>query len=479
MNGRLALPRTDLTTAAGGLVGTALVVLFVERVGTSLGLSLMFGLTFLAALVVAYVAFPHVAVAATIPIFVVVPTLKTFVHPFTGAIKDLIVLAAVTAAGVVFLQRRAARKATLPDRTVSVLVACLLLLYVANAGGQLSGETGYGPAWFHGVRLVAEPLSLLMVGLTVREPRRTFRWSAMSLIWTSVAVALIGLGQQALGVERLLELGYSYGGEVRQAFGQLRSFGTLAEPFAYASFLLFGLAALLLWRRRGTLVSLAVPLVGLGLAVSFVRTAAFVATALVALAFAKRGNLRFATPLMLAAMVAGIALFVAASQERSTRVVQVSANQYLTLNGRTQVWQEELGTSPASWLIGRGVGATGTASQRAETSLTGAELEERDEGVIVDSAYLVVVADVGLLGLAVMLALLYRLGVLAWRGASRGDGAGWVALGVLAVMLLDALTRESFTAFPTAYVGMLLVGLALGASSEAALRRPAGPLGYA
>lgn len=477
MNGRLALPRTDLTTAAGGLVGTALVVLFVERVGTSLGLSLLLGLTLLAALVAAYVAAPHVAVAVTIPIFVVVPALKTFVHPVTGAMKDLIVLAAVAAAGVVFLQRRAARKATLPDRPVLVLVACLLLLYAANAGGQISGETGYGPAWFHGVRLVGEPLALLMVGLTLREPRRTLRWGAMSLIWTSVAVALIGLGQQALGVERLLELGYTYGEEVRQAFGQLRSFGTLAEPFAYASFLLFGLAALLLWRRRGFLVTLAVPLVGLGLAVSFVRTAAFAAAALAALALAKRGNLRFATPLLLAAVAAGIALFVSSSQERSTRVVQVSANQYLTLNGRTEIWEEELGTSPGSWLIGRGVGATGTASQRAGTSLTGTRLDERDEGEVVDSAYLAVVADVGLLGLAVMLALLYRLGVLAWRGAARGEGPGWFALGMLAVMLLDALTRESFNAFPTAYVGMLLVGLALAASAETALRRRASPLG--
>jgi hypothetical protein len=31
-------------------------------------------------------------------------------------------------------------------------------------------------------------------------------------------------------------------------------------------------------------------------------------------------------------------------------------------------------------------------------------------------------------------------------------------------MVIDALSHESFTAFPTAYIGMLLVGLALSAA---------------
>src|SRR5918999_1380669 len=102
MNGRLALPRTDMTTAAGGMVGTALVVLFVDRTGASLGLGLLFGVTFFAAIVAAYLLVPHVAVAATIPIFAVLPALKVFVHPLVGATKDLIVFAAVVAAAILF-----------------------------------------------------------------------------------------------------------------------------------------------------------------------------------------------------------------------------------------------------------------------------------------------------------------------------------------------------------------------------------------
>jgi hypothetical protein len=45
----------------------------------------------------------------------------------------------------------------------------------------------------------------------------------------------------------------------------------------------------------------------------------------------------------------------------------------------------------------------------------------------------------------------------------------------LTVMLLDALTRESLTGFPTAYVGMLVVGLALSAAAAARLEAQAPP----
>ena len=38
-------------------------------------------------------------------------------------------------------------------------------------------------------------------------------------------------------------------------------------------------------------------------------------------------------------------------------------------------------------------------------------------------------------------------------------------------MVIDALSRESFTAFPTAYIGMLMVGLAVSATRERSPRQ--------
>ena len=66
------------------------------------------------------------------------------------------------------------------------------------------------------------------------------------------------------------------------------------------------------------------------------------------------------------------------------------------------------------------------------------------------------------------MALFARLLVLSARIATRGHAAGWVALAFLADILLDALTRASFTGFPTAFVGLLVVGLALASVPEEA-----------
>jgi hypothetical protein len=39
-----------------------------------------------------------------------------------------------------------------------------------------------------------------------------------------------------------------------------------------------------------------------------------------------------------------------------------------------------------------------------------------------------------------------------------------VALAFLAALLLDALTRASFTGFPTAFLGLLVIGIALASA---------------
>jgi hypothetical protein len=41
-----------------------------------------------------------------------------------------------------------------------------------------------------------------------------------------------------------------------------------------------------------------------------------------------------------------------------------------------------------------------------------------------------------------------------------------VALGLTAVLMIDAVTRASFTGFPTAFLALLLAGLAIGAAIE-------------
>ncbi len=455
---------------ASGAAATLALVLLVGRSGASLPVLAIFGLAVFIAIVAGFMYVPWVTVPLLIPLFAIVPTLRVFVHPALGGLKDLVSIAAVAAAALLVVQRRYDRRPIRLDNVALVLFGLIASLYVTNIGGNFSGESGYGASWYQGVRLFCVPLSLLVVGMLLREPRRTFRAGAISLIATTTAVALIGLAQQAIGVDALLAAGFEYGegAQVRQIGSRLRSFGTLAEPFAYTSFLLVGLSVLLMWARRGPVMYAVGSVLALGIVVSYVRTAAVIAVALLGLALARSGQKLIAATLLGAAVIAAVSVLVATSGRSTTRTVAVSPTTYLTLNGRTKLWQSQVGGSATDWVFGRGVGATGTAAARAEQTLTGKKkLNSRSSAGVVDSGYLAVVADIGVAGLGLLVALFGLLLTRAAQRARRGDALGWAAVGILTVTMLDGLSRESFTGFPTAYVAMLLVGLALARGSEA------------
>ena len=453
--------------AWGGGAATIALTYLVAQQGLSLQTSAIFGLAVFGGVMAGFVYVPWLIVPAVIPLFAVLPMLGLFVNPLLGGVKDLVSLAAIGAAVVLVVQRRAARRPMRVDTATAVLFGLIVTLYAANIGGNLTGESGYGGPWYQGIRLFCQPLSLLLVGMVLREPRRTFRAASVSLVVTGVVVAVVGLAQQIVGVDTLLALGYEYGEQVRQIDRHVRSFGTLSEPFAYATFLLVALSILLVWARRGSAVYLLAPLLAAGLAASYVRTAAVIGAALLGLALARRGQKLLATLFLAGAMVAGTAALLAVAGAAQTRTVAVSPTTYLTLNGRTKLWQSQLGDSPETWIFGRGVGATGTAAKRAEQSLVGKKkLNSREASSVVDSGYLAVVADIGAVGLALLLALFGRLLARGSALARSGDARGWAAIGILIVLMLDALSRESLTGFPSAYLGMLLVGLAVSQIAE-------------
>lgn len=412
----------------------------------------------------AFLVVPHVAVAITIPFFAFLPAAKVLVAPRLGPSKDAIALAAIVAGIPLLALRRRLGTARPVDIPLVSAAALLVAIYVINVGG------GHGVAWAQGVRLACEPILLLLAGLGLEHPRRTLRWGMTSLILTAAAVALTGLFQQALGPARLVGYGYSYDLQVRTIHGYFRSFGTLDDPFAYAAFVLLGVAALLFTRRRDFFALAIGGLLLVGIAVSFVRTAALIAIALLALYLARQRRIMTAVALLLAVVATAVVVVVQAQGTEARTYRTPSAT--LTLNGRTSAWKAALGT-PAQWFIGQGVGAVGTAASRARYSISETTAQAKENRTTaVDSGYFATVADVGALGLLVLLALFGRAAVLAARAARRGDQAGWVALGLLTVMLIDALTRASFTGFPSAFLGMLLLGVAL-AAAEAPPAAPA------
>ena len=471
-----AIERSDALILGGACVTTAAIVSTFSEKGLTLPILAFFGGIVFLAIVAGFLAAPWVTVPLVIPWFALTPTLVVFVDPLIGVTKDIISFAAITAAAVTVVRRRAARRPIVVDRVIVVLYGLIAILYLTNIGGNLSGETGYGAPWYQGVRLFCEPLSLLIVGLVLRQPRRTFDAAVRVLIGTVVVIALYGLAQQAIGVDGLLKLGYSYGTHVRQIGTHLRSFGTLDESFAYAATLLLGAGLILVTRRRSFATTLMLAVVTLGLLASFVRTAAIIAVGVVAFGLAQRGK-RLAPIILLAASATAAAIgFVASSQHMSERAVPVSANTYLTLNGRTKLWKEQLGDHPSQWIFGRGVGATGTAADRAKLALGGRTAANRQGGSnTVDSGYFALCADVGVVGVILLLALFARLAAIARRAVSRGLQAGWAILVLLLVLMLDAVSRESFTGYPTAYIAFLLIGLATATALQAEASEPRHP----
>ncbi|HEY8193335.1 MAG TPA: hypothetical protein VIF36_05360 [Gaiellaceae bacterium] len=448
------------------LIGAPLTV-FLAAVAVSRGPALPLGgllaLLLFGGLVAAFVAVPHYAVAALMPLYAFLPAFKTFVAPNAGPIKDVVAIAAIAAVVLLTIERQRVRATSPVDTLVALCIVTLMVLYIVNLGGGFQRES-YDTAYFHGVRLVIEPLLLLLVGLSVERPTLVFRWAMSSLVATSVVVALYGLVQQVIGPSGLVALGYAWDVQIQLIGDQLRSFSTLDDPFLYVAFLLIGLCAVLFWMQRGAAALFAGTIITLGIAAGLVRTSALVIVALLGIWLVTQKHPVPAAFALAAAILGSAVVFFGSSGGTESQTVQ-SGNTYLTLNGRTDEWRVALG-GPIDWPFGLGVGEVGTAAERATYDLS-RTLEEAQKSRVasVDSGYFAAIADVGFVGLGVLLLLLGRLFMLARRAAALGFASGRFAMGALLVLFLDATTRSSFTGFPTAFMCLLLVGVALASAA--------------
>ena len=458
--------------AAAAVSVAACVVLVTVDEQVVLGIA---GAIAFAVLTAAFLRAPHVMGAALVVFLLAQPALRTFVSPALGPAKDVVVIAACAAALLSLATRR--RDHARLDAWLVAGVLLLLLLYVANPAGE------HDEGWFHATRLVVESFGLFLAAQALPRPERTWRWTVVALAAGCVGVALLGLLQQRIGLVRLVEgWGYTYGEQVRQtATGQLRSFGSLDEPFSYALVLLLGLAALTVGLRARPFTFVAGAVVLLGLTASFVRTAAGILAALAIVCLARAGRVASALALGAAVLLASATVLVAVPQTETSS--SASGTEFLlTLNGRTESWGV-LVPSTEAWIAGRGVGEVGVGAARSSLGdteadggaapiVTTAEFQRRN----VDSSYFATVADVGLVGLALLLAVIARAGVLALRGARCGSRAAWLALAAGVVVLLDAATRSSLTSVPAGYLALWLLGTSLAAAqAERRRARPATP----
>src|SRR5919201_3041997 len=423
---RLPLPAADLALRGGAGLMTLFAAYVSVKMGAQIGFGLVLVVAFFAACVLGFLLAPHWTVALMIPTFAFIPAAKVLVAPKIGPLKDVMTLAAILATlAVLVLEPSKERRRILPDRWVLLAVGLLLGLYVVNVGG------GHGIAWAQGLRLTAEPLLLLVAGFTLPNPRRTLRYAAVSFVATACVAAAYGLYQQWVGKWALVGYGYSFSSQVRSYNGHLRSFGTFDDPFAYAAFLLFAIAILLFWTRRSALALACGGLLLCGLAVSFVRTAALIMVALGGLWLARKGFAVSSVLVLAAAIASSGAILITGAGATQTTSYQ-SGSTSLTLNGRTSAWKTAPGP-PSGWPFGRGVGKVGTAALRSNYKLVAGPNTTNASAKAVDSGYLAAIADVGLVGLAVLLGLFARLVKLGRAGVRRGHKASWLALALLVV----------------------------------------------
>ena len=279
---------------------------------------------------------------------------------------------------------------------------------------------------------------------------------------TGVVVALVGIGQQLLGPERLHELGYAYNSVIRFTGGFMRSWSTFNQPFPFAFFLMLvllitGSVALAdPGRLRNRLILLATPVLLAGMAVAVVRAAWIgLFAGWCYLAFTRHRRLLAFAPLVgglvIAALVLGAATFfsppsVAARYDRWRQIPEVVIS------------------AP----LGMGIGTAGAAAARAET-LTGGDptfdpsrVETTRLVFQPDNSYVKVAYELGVLGLGLFILLLVAVLVAARRAEHEPDVAGF-APGVTALVIAAAaasLAATFFEIFPLDYLFWLLVGIA-------------------
>ena len=107
-----ALPLAgDVWLLAAGAFLTLAIAAASVQMGPTLPVGGLAALFVFTALVVAFVAVPHIAVAALIPVFAVLPMVKTLWLPTAGPIKDVAAVAAFAAVALLTLERHRLRSA--------------------------------------------------------------------------------------------------------------------------------------------------------------------------------------------------------------------------------------------------------------------------------------------------------------------------------------------------------------------------------
>lgn len=440
-----------------------------------------------AAAVVALVRRPALLVWAAILLFSLSGELQLRVSPSFGLVKDGLLAVGGLAAVITLLRKDVRLPALRPYALPLALLAVLAGMYLANPAGA------FNTPWLFGSRLLLSALALLLIGLLTATPAQSARALVGAFAVLLPFEAVFAWLQQFAGADSLVySWGYQFGSQVRlTSSGGLRTSGTFQDPFQLAAVGVLGLAIALFLARPllGVLIGAAGVAV---LAAADVRTAFLQAGVLVVVWVISRGFWRQALLVGLVAAVAGV--LALATITTSVTPGGPEKPLLLSLNGRSTSWALAV-TDWRSVVVGNGVGDRGIGSTRVTTDISAAPSYDPTEAptavfagntAFLDSTYAQVLSDVGIVGVA---ALIAGFGTMLWQlmrrcrplspyqyqavGRSAGRAppaavrAAWAGLAVLLITAIDWIGRASLASYTTGYLSMLVLGVLAAAAVQA------------
>jgi hypothetical protein len=410
---------------------------------------------------------PWLAPWAVVFLFGTTAELRLRISDSLGVAKDALVVLLLGVTVLAVLQGRTSLAARLPPLSVGFPLTVLVGLYLLDLGGD------HGGGWVFGTRLLVEPLLLLFIGLATPRPEAALRHLVHAMTVFLAAQAILAWIQQAVGPDALVyQWGYAFGSQVRlSSGGALRSPGSFEESFSLAAFAVLGacLALTVASRRQAVVLWISVAAI---LGATQVRTAVLQLAVLAIVVLLRQGKTRAAVVGVVGAaagavLAAGVYLVSATVPGGPVRPL------LFTLNGRFDAWGVAY-QGISSLVRGNGVGALGAGSTRAEAGLVSAapayDPNRESEALFagdpsfLDSSWAQVLSDVGLVGVVALLAVVVAYA--RWlSGPARGDsGAAWLGLAVLAVSVVDWISRTTLGSYPTGFMTFYLLGLATGAA---------------
>lgn len=285
------------------------------------------------------------------------------------------------------------------------------------------------------------------------------------LMATGFLTAVVGIAQQLVGDERLVQFGWEYNTNIRFAGGFLRSFSTFDVNFPFALFLmlvvLIGLPCALedTERRRNQLFLVSLPIV-LAALVCTVTRGPWLGLG-IGLLYMGLSRYRSILRGLAHAVVIGAVALVVVGSYTSAFLSSTSSEE------RFDVWRENL-SEIASHPLGAGIGATGSAAEKT-LEVKGESVDPNDPSagdsdiLQPDNSYFKTTLELGVIGLWLFVMMLVTA-FLAVHGAARrltGTDAA-LARGTAALVLAASavsLVANYFEVFPLDAYFWLLIGV--------------------